>query len=117
MPEDAARSPRLTPPIFQILLALSGGPLHGLGIADEVEAFTDGAVVLPPGTLYRSLKVMSHAGLIREIRAKDPGADPRRRVYGLTGAGRAALEVDALHYDRLARLARKRGILPAPAHS
>jgi len=117
MSADAGRSTRLTPPIFQILLALTAGPRHGLGIADEVEAFTDGAVVLPPGTLYRSLKIMAAAGLIREVRARELDADSRRRVYALTGAGRAALEADARHYDRLSRLARKRGILPAPAHS
>ena len=42
-------------------------------------------------------------------------ADPRRRYYSITAAGRAALEADAARYDRLSRLARQRGVLPGHA--
>ena len=105
----------LKPAAFHILLTLSGGPRHGLGIADEVEEITGGAVQLPPGTLYRSLKEMTASGLIRETRAPESDADPRRRYYVMTEAGRAALQADAARYDRLSRLARKRGVLPAQA--
>ena len=55
----------LKPAVFHILLALSGRDLHGLGIADAVEQATDGSVVLGPGTLYRSLKEMMQADLIK----------------------------------------------------
>ncbi len=99
--------------VFHILLALANEPRHGLGIADEVDAITGGAVRLGPGTLYRSLKEMAADGLIREARSRDGEIDPRRRYYALTDAGRHALEADAARYDRLSRLARKRGILPA----
>ena len=107
----------LKPAAFHILLTLSGGPRHGLGIADEVEEITGGAVQLPPGTLYRSLKEMTASGLIRETRAPESDADPRRRYYAITEPGRAALQADAARYDRLSRLARKRGVLPAQAQS
>jgi len=107
----------LKPAAFHILLTLSGGPCHGLGIADEVEEITGGAVQLPPGTLYRSLKEMTAGGLIRETRAPGSDADPRRRYYAITESGRAALQADAARYDRLSRLARKRGVLPAQAQS
>jgi DNA-binding PadR family transcriptional regulator len=102
----------LKPAVFHILLSLAGEQRHGLGIADEIEAVTGGAVRLGPGTLYRSLKEMTARGLIRETRAPDDDADPRRRYYAITDAGRHALEADAVRYDRLSRLARKRGILP-----
>ena len=103
----------LKPAVFHILLALAAEERHGLGIADEIEDITGGAVRLGPGTLYRSLKAMAADGLIRESRARDADADPRRRYYALTEAGRHALETDAARYDRLSRLARKRGVLPA----
>ena len=103
----------LKPAVFHILLTLAGDDRHGLGIADEIEAITGGAVRLGPGTLYRSLKQMAADGLIRESRVRDTDVDPRRRYYALTDAGREALETDAVRYDRLSRLARKRGVLPA----
>lgn len=109
--------PPLKPAAFHILLTLSGGPRHGLGIADEVEEITAGAVQLPPGTLYRTLKEMTANGMIRETRAPESDADPRRRYYAITEPGRAALQADAARYDRLSRLARKRGVLPAQAQS
>ena len=111
-----AHTAPLKPAVFQILLAITAGPRHGLGIADEIDAITGHAVRIGPGTLYRSLKQMTAAGLIREIRA-EPGADPRRRFYAITSQGRLVLEADAVRYDRLARLARKRGVLPAQAQS
>lgn len=105
----------LKPAAFHILLALAGGERHGLGIADEVEAITDGAIQLGPATLYRTLKELAAAGLIREVRVRGADADPRRRYYSLTETGRQALRADAVRYDRLSRLARKRGVLPAQA--
>ena len=103
--------------VFHILLTVCAGPRHGLGIADEVETITDGAIQIGPATLYRSLKQMTAAGLLRECRAPEGDADPRRRFYAITSQGRGALEADAARYDRLARLARKRGVLPAQAQS
>jgi DNA-binding PadR family transcriptional regulator len=110
------RSHPLKPAVFHILMALAAGDRHGLGIADEVEAMTDGVVQLPPGTLYRCLKEMAAAGLIREVR-RQAGEDPRRRFYSLAPPGRAVLEAEVARIDRLARLARKRGVRPAQAHS
>jgi DNA-binding PadR family transcriptional regulator len=101
----------LTPAAFHILLALTAGERHGLGIADEIEAITGGSVQLGPATLYRSLKELAGGGLVREVMPRDPAADPRRRTYTLTDAGRAALHADALRYDQLTRLARRRGVL------
>lgn len=111
MRKKGAQRP-LRPAVFHILLALANEQRHGLGIADEVEAITGSAVRLGPGTLYRCLKEMAVEGLIRETKAPEGDADPRRRYYALTEAGRHALEADAARYDRLSRLARKRGILP-----
>ena len=74
----------LKPAVFHILLALARDERHGLGIADEIEEITGGAVRLGPGTLYRSLKQMAADGLIRESRVRNADVDPRRRYYTLT---------------------------------
>ena len=111
MPPRARDRPPLKPAAFHILLALAAEPRHGLGIADEVESITAGAVQLGPATLYRTIKELASAELIREVRRRD--GDPRRRCYALTDAGRQALQADAARYDRLSRLARQRGVLPA----
>lgn len=108
----SARAP-LKSAAFHILLALAVEQRHGLGIADEIESVTDGAIQIGPGTLYRSLKELTAAALIREVRVREAGVDPRRRYYALTDAGRQALQADAQRYDKLSRLARKRGVLPA----
>ena len=105
----------LNPPVFQILLALSDRALHGLGIAERVEAATDGTVELGPGTLYRSLKEMSAGGLIREVAAPEPDADPRRRYYALTTRGRRVAQEEAERLERIVGVARARKLLPRRA--
>ena len=103
------------PPVFQILLALAEGPLHGLGIAERVESATDGAMALGPGTLYRSLKEMAGEGLIREVDAPERDADPRRRYYALTPRGRRVAEEEAVRLERIVGVARARKLLPRRA--
>lgn len=99
-------------PVFHILLALSQADLHGLGIAQEVERSTDGAVELGPGTLYRSLKEMAREGLIDEVDAPGEGVDPRRKYYRVTDRGRRLVRAEAARLASLVRLARERDILP-----
>lgn len=102
----------LKTPVFHILLALSGRDLHGLGIADEVEAATDGVVELGPGTLYRSLKEMAERELIREVEAPEDDADPRRKYYRITPYGRKAVAAEAARFEQLVEVARTRKLLP-----
>lgn len=110
-----ARYEAVRPPVFHILLALSAGDMHGLGIAQEVEEASDGAVELGPGTLYRSLAEMVDAGLIRSVRAPAADADPRRKYYRITAAGKALVASEAERLERLVRTARSRNVLPDPA--
>jgi DNA-binding PadR family transcriptional regulator len=100
--ERATRLLPLTPAVTQILLSLSTEDRHGLGIAADIKAFTDGATVLGPGTLYGTIKRMLDAQLVEDL--DNPGGagdDPRRRYYRITALGRRVLELET---ERLAAL-------------
>ena len=104
----------LTPAVFNILLALADGEKHGYGIMLEVEANTNGQVVMGPGTLYGSIKRMLQAGLIEGSNERvDPEMDdPRRRAYyRLTGLGRRILGLEAERLASQVRIARAKRIL------
>jgi DNA-binding PadR family transcriptional regulator len=100
----------LKPATYHVLLALSQGELHGLGIADEVDWLTRGQIKLGPGTLYRSLKQMSEDGWIIEAET-DEDDDPRRKYYEITALGRRLLRAESERFDHLVQVARERRVL------
>jgi DNA-binding PadR family transcriptional regulator len=100
------------PAVFHILLALTAGERHGLGIADEVDRESKGTLEVGPGTLYRSLKEMARDGLITDTPAPADEADPRRRFYAITPAGRSAVESEARRLARVVEVARENRVLP-----
>ena len=106
--------PPLTPAVFHILLALSGGERHGYGIMKQVEADSQGKVNMGAGTLYGSLKRMLDAGLVKESDKRiDPEMDDERRIYyRMTGVGKKALAAELERYGHLVTLARERKLLP-----
>jgi DNA-binding PadR family transcriptional regulator len=114
MPTRQDPRPPLRPAVFHILLALTGGDRHGLGIAEEIERTSAGSLELGPGTLYRSLAELVEAGLIRGV--KRPGAlvDPRRKLYRITPAGRAAVAGEARRLELVVGVARARRLLSDP---
>jgi len=110
--KDPKRS--LTPAVFHILLALSGGELHGYGIMKQVKEDSKGKVKMGAGTLYGSLKRMLEAKLIREAEKRvDAELDDERRVYyQITGVGQKALSDELERYNSIVSLARKLELLP-----
>ena len=94
--------------VFHILLSLSGGPRHGLGMAEEAETASQGAVRLGPGTLYRSLDELRAEGLVEPVEPPEEDADPRRKYYALTPAGRGLLSAEVRRLEQVARHARER---------
>lgn len=101
-----------------VLTALGEEPGHGLGIAEDVAAFTDGETILGPGTLYRCLRELADDGLIERTDAPaEADEHPHRKYYRITRAGRERLARDARGLDRLVRTARTRlrGLRPAEA--
>ncbi len=98
----------LRPVEFQVLLSLAQGERHGYGIMQEALTLSDGATLLEPGTLYRALRRMLHAGLVAEsARRADPDkAEERRRYYRLTELGRRVASAEAARMQRLVGAAR-----------
>ena len=73
--------------------------------------FTDGSVLLGPGTLYRCLKDLTSDGLVERVAPPDSD-NPHRKYYGLTPKGTGELanavrdltRVTATAQSRLGRL-------------
>lgn len=105
----------LTPAVFHILLALADQERHGYGIMKEVEAQTEGEVLLRPGTLYQAIKRMLELGLIEESTERpDPALDDeRRRYYKLSGLGRKTAAAEAARLQKLVRLVNQKKLTPA----
>ena len=113
---DATDLLPLPPATFHILLALGTGDRHGYGIIQDVEARTDGALRLSPGTLYRTIQRLLEQGLITEPKRRaDPTDDPRRRYYRITPFGTLVARAEARRLSQLVRLAKGVGFLtPEP---
>jgi DNA-binding PadR family transcriptional regulator len=103
----------LTPAVFNILLALADREKHGYGIMLEVEANTNGQVLMGPGTLYGSIKRMRKAGLIEESdeRADPEMDDQRRKYYRLTDLGRRVLNMEAERLASQVMIAKAKNVL------
>ena len=104
-----AADPALKPHWFYILLALADGDRHGLAVARDVQALSDGTVRLWPATLYGSLEELRARRWIDEAAEHPHEESERKRYYRLTRAGRRVLTEEADRLGRLARLARARG--------
>ena len=80
-------------PTFLILTALAGGPQHGYAVIGDVEAISDGRVVLRAGTLYAALDRLLNDGLVADSGTEV--VDGRlRRYYSLTDQGAAVLDTE-----------------------
>ena len=94
---------------YHILLALSGGDLHGSGIVRVVLEQTEGELHLWPATLYGNLEVLSQEGLIEELAGAErpAGESEKRRYYRIKADGAAALEAHTAQLERLVETARQ----------
>jgi DNA-binding PadR family transcriptional regulator len=109
---DHPRHEPLTPAVFHVLLALSEGARHGYAVMQTVEE-TSG-IDMGPGTVYGTIQRLEARGWVQQSeppRAK--GADGRRNYFTLTRQGRRALSDEAVRLERLLRMVRTRGLIPA----
>ena len=73
-----------------VLSVVAGGATYGYAIAEELRTRSGGEFDLREGTLYPALYRLEGAGLLASGWQEASGR--RRRVYGLTRAGRRALQ-------------------------
>jgi DNA-binding PadR family transcriptional regulator len=96
---------------YYILLSLSAEDRHGLAVAREVQALSDGRVRLWPASLYSALDELCELGWIDELddaRRRPPHESERKRYFRITRTGRRSLAAETDRLAALVRLARAR---------
>jgi PadR family transcriptional regulator, regulatory protein PadR len=83
-----------------LLSVLAAGPAHGYAIIAALRDRSEGAFDLPEGTIYPALHRLERAGLLHSSWADTEGR--KRRVYGLTDKGEAALAAERTEWRRFA---------------
>ena len=71
-----------------LLAVLSERPAHGYAVIESLRQHSTGLFDLPEGTVYPALHRLELMGLLSSTWQED--APRRRRVYALTGKGKAA---------------------------
>ena len=98
----------LTTVVFNVLLSLHEGPLHGYGIMMKVEEQTNGQIKTGPGAIYGTIERLKEAGLV-EVAPGQAGQDGKRE-YRLTELGRSELIEEAQRIQGVARLVNKMNV-------
>ena len=83
-----------------LLSVLAAGPAHGYAIISALRDRSGGTFDLPEGTVYPALHRLEVAGLLASSWAEADGR--RRRIYGLTDKGAAALAAERTEWRRVA---------------
>ena len=84
-----------------ILKTLSGGPMHGWGVAQKIQILSQEILQVNQGSLYPALHRLEQQGLI----AAQWGASENNRqakFYELTRAGRKQLADEQRSWERMA---------------
>lgn len=94
-------------PSFLVLSAVAAaGPVHGYGIVDTVKRITHAQEQLSLGGVYGVLDRLQSDGLI-QIDSEKIESGRLRRLYVVTGQGRAALASEVKKLESDARLGRR----------
>jgi DNA-binding PadR family transcriptional regulator len=117
VPPRAPADRPLKPLVFEILLALAGGPSHGWTIVRSLQDRSPRTRILP-GHFYRTLSRALADGLIEEAPAPTRRlADERRHYYRLTTAGQRAAAAEARRLEELVAESRAKRLLSSRSRS
>jgi PadR family transcriptional regulator, regulatory protein PadR len=83
-----------------LLSVLSSGPAHGYAIISALRDRSGRTFDLPEGSIYSALHRMESSGLLVSTWKHEQGR--RRRVYGLTEQGAAALAAQQIEWRKFA---------------
>ena len=87
-------------PLLVLKLLARRGPLHGYGIASQIEAMSDDTLRVEEGSLYPALHRLEEAALIK-ARWTTTETGRRARVYDITAAGRRQLEAEEVRWKAI----------------
>ena len=105
----------LREPTFFILLSLSPGPKHGYAILKEVEALSEGRVMLSTGTLYGAIKRLLDRSWLKRVTDPIPNnTDRERKAYALTEQGRRVLNAETARLQKLVAVALDQTVEESP---
>lgn len=82
-----------------VLSALRGGPMHGWGISQRIQAGSRGVLVVNQGSLYPALNRLEMRGLVR-AQWRPSENNRKARYYELTAGGRRALGEELASWKR-----------------
>jgi len=85
-----------------VLKALSLQPMHGWGITERLEQWSEEVLLLNQGSLYPALYRLEHQGLVTSS-WKTTENNRRARYYALTAAGRRRLGEEQQAWARVSR--------------
>src|SRR5262245_50747804 len=83
-----------------VLQTLSVQPLHGYGIAQQIEALSEDALRVEQGSLYPALERLQAKGWITSKWRQSP-TGRNARYYTITAAGRRQLGNEILSFDEM----------------
>ena len=83
-----------------VLQTLSLQPLHGYGIAQQIEALSEDALRVEQGSLYPALERLQKRGWITSKWGESP-TGRRARYYTITAAGRRQLGNEITSFDAM----------------
>lgn len=84
---------------YLVLLALTKKPLHGYGIIKKIEKYSDGDIVLAPGTLYGVLTNLQKQKLIELVTAEKESR--QKKTYQLSDEGKAVAELEYQRFKKM----------------
>jgi len=87
-------------PLLVLTLLARRGPLHGYGIATQIEEMSDQTLRVEEGSLYPALHRLEEAGWIK-ARWKTTETGRRARVYEITAGGKHQLETDEMRWKAI----------------
>jgi transcriptional regulator len=85
-----------------VLRALQLQPMHGWGITERIEQWSESVLQLGQGTLYPALYRLERQGLIRS-EWRVTANNRRARYYALTAPGRRHLNQELADWRRMSR--------------
>ena len=84
---------------YLVLLALTKKPLHGYGIIKKIEQYSDGDIILAPGTLYGVLTNLQKQKLIELVTEEKESR--QKKTYQLTNEGQTVFKYEYQRFKKM----------------